>query len=178
MNSRTVVKTMVLICLFIASAPFTWAQAQSNARVHSPKKATIMSAILPGSGQAYNKKYWKIPIIYGGFAGLAYAISFNNKEYKIYKEAYKFRLDGDETTTDDYVGVYSNNDLTTLKDYYRRNRDLSIIGMGILYVLNIVDASVDAHLFDFNVNENLSMQIMPTSNPNLYAGIGVKFSIK
>jgi len=137
-----------------------------------------MSALLPGAGQAYNKKYWKIPIIYGGFAGLAYAIRFNNKEYNIYKDAFSARLDGDENTTDAYVGIYSENDLATLKDFYRRNRDLSIIGTGLLYLLNIVDASVDAHLFDFNVNENLSMNIMPTASPYMYAGIGVKFSIK
>lgn len=137
-----------------------------------------MSAILPGAGQVYNRKYWKIPVIYGGFAGLAYAIRFNQKEYNIFKEAFKIRLDGNENTTDEFVGIYSDNDLTTLKDFYRRNRDLSIMGTGILYILNIVDATVDAHLFNFNVNENLSINILPTTNDQMIAGIGVTLTIR
>lgn len=128
---------------------------------HSPTRASIMSAIVPGAGQAYNKKYWKIPVIYAGFAGLGYLVKTNNDDYKIYKDAYRLRLDGDESTTDNFVNIYSDQDLATLKNFYRRNRDLSIIGMGVLYILNIVDAAVDAHLFYFNVNDELSMQIMP-----------------
>jgi len=135
--------------------------------LHSPRKASIYSAILPGAGQAYNKKYWKIPVIYAGFGVLGYFVKTNNDEYKIYKEAYKFRLDGDETTTDQFVGIYADQDLVTLKNFYRRNRDLSIIGMSVLYILNIIDASVDAHLFHFNVSDDLSLQLEPSLQQGL-----------
>ena len=145
---------------------------------HSPRKATIFSAVLPGAGQAYNKKYWKIPIIYAGFGVLGYLIKTNHDEYNIYKTAYRYRLDGDESTVDDFVGIYADQDLVTLKDFYRRNRDLSIIGMGVLYVLNIIDASVDAHLFYFNVSDDLTMRIEPGFQSGPFAGpvVGLKFN--
>jgi Family of unknown function (DUF5683) len=152
--------------------------AQKTEKPHSPHKAAVMSALLPGSGQAYNKKYWKIPVLYGGFVGLGYAIRFNNREYSQYKDAFKLRLDGDESTVDPYVGIYSDNDLSTLKDFYRRNRDLSIIGCGLLYILNIVDASVDAHLFSFNVSSDLSLNITPSTLSGMNPGIGIVLSFK
>jgi hypothetical protein len=147
-------------------------------RMHSPRKATIMSAALPGLGQAYNKKYWKIPIIYAGFGVLGYFIKTNNEEYKVYKSAYKNRLDGDASTVDPYVGIYSDADLATLKNFYRRNRDLSIIGASILYILNMVDASVDAHLFYFDVSDNLSLNIQPEINPGPYTATGLSFKLR
>jgi hypothetical protein len=129
--------------------------------VHSPHKASVLSALLPGAGQYYNKKYWKIPIIYAGFAGLGYLTVSNHDSYATYRDAFKNRADGDESTTDPYVGIYSDNDLITLKDFYRRNRDLSLIGVGVLYILNIIDATVDAHLFRFDVSDNLSLEWTP-----------------
>ncbi len=128
---------------------------------HSPKKATILSAVLPGAGQVYNKKYWKVPVLYAGFATLGYFIKYNNDEYEVFKDAFVARVDGDESTVDDYVGIYSDQDLQRLKDFYRRNRDLSIVGISLLYVLNIVDASVDAHLFYFEVSDDISMRWQP-----------------
>lgn len=148
-------------CSFFVQAVSAQNKKDSLSILHSPTKASLLSAILPGTGQAYNKKYWKIPIIYAGFAGLGYLAVTNNSDYKIYKDAYRLRLDGNESTVDDYVGIYSDEDLVTLKDYYKRNRDLSYICMGILYALNIIDASVDAHLFYFNVNDDLTMQVQP-----------------
>ena len=71
---------------------------------HSPRKAALLSTILPGAGQVYNKKYWKVPVIYAGAAGLAYSFQFNQSRYVKYRDAYKFRIDGDATTTDDYIG--------------------------------------------------------------------------
>jgi hypothetical protein len=156
---------LLLLLLFLIDLPAATAQMHSTedslAQIHSPKKASIYSAILPGLGQAYNKKYWKIPVIYAGFAGLGYFVVTNNDQYKTYKEAYLHRVDGDSTTTDEFTDVYTDQDLITLKDFYRRNRDLAIIGMTVLYVLNILDASVDAHMFTFNVNDNLSMKLTP-----------------
>ncbi|MEO5572338.1 MAG: DUF5683 domain-containing protein [Bacteroidia bacterium] len=142
----------------------TVAKVDSVIVKHSPTKATLLSLILPGAGQFYNKKYWKIPVIYAGLAGMGYLVHYNNESYQQYKEAYNQRLDGDPGTIDPYVGIYSDDDLKTLKDYYRRNRDLSYIVGGVIYILNIIDADVDAHLFYFNVNDDLSMNLKPSIN--------------
>lgn len=119
---------------------------------------------LPGAGQFYNKSYWKIPVIYAGFAGMGYLVHFNNTRYQQYKKAYILRVDDDPATVDEFVDQYSQDDLQTLKSFYRRNRDLSYIVAGLIYVLNIIDASVDAHLFYFNVNDDLSMNLQPSFN--------------
>ncbi|HSH20507.1 MAG TPA: DUF5683 domain-containing protein [Draconibacterium sp.] len=143
--------------------------------IHSPKKATIYSAILPGLGQAYNKKYWKIPLIYAGFGTIGYFIGWNNGFYSTYKLAYSDLTDGDPNTTSyldldaaKYYDLENPTDYDNFKtglskqsDYYRRNRDLLIIGMIGFYGLNIIDASVDAHLFDFDISEDLTMNWQP-----------------
>ena len=148
---------------------------------HSPKKAALFSTVLPGLGQAYNKKYWKIPVIYAGFASLGYFIVSNQTKYVQYRDAYKFRIDKDPLTVDDYEGKYTEENLNTLQRYYHRYRDLSVIGAGLLYIINIVDASVDAHLFTFNVDDDLSFIIRPTwintASVNHYTS-GVSLSIK
>ncbi len=167
-----------VIFLIVVLSQKSEAQMIGTNNAHSPHRAAIMSAILPGAGQAYNKKYWKIPVIYAGFAGLGYAISFNQMEYRTYRTAYDQRLDGETTTVDSYIDVYSDADLGTLKDFYRRNRDLSIIGTGVLYILNIIDASVDAHLHGFNVNDDLSIKIAPSFNNQLSPGIGMIITLK
>lgn len=135
---------------------------------HSPKTASIMSAILPGLGQVYNKKYWKPPIIYAGFAALIYATDFNSKNYSDYKEAYSLRMDEDPETIDKYdVQLdneeikYSDDSLLKLKDFYRRNRDLTLIFIGGAYLINILDAAVDAHFYSFNVSDDLSFKLRP-----------------
>lgn len=132
------------------------------AKYHSPKKAAAFSAILPGAGQVYNKKYWKLPIIYAGFAGLAYSFQVNNTKYVRYRDAYKSRIDEDPNTVDAYIDIYSDDQLVTLFEGYHRYRDLTLIGGTVLYVLNIVDAAVDAHLFTFNVSDDLTLSIHPT----------------
>jgi hypothetical protein len=128
---------------------------------HSPKKATIMSAALPGLGQVYNGKWWKVPIIYGGYAGLTYMAVTNHMDMTRYKEAYLLRVDDDPSTVDEFAGRYSDANLQQLKTSSQRNRDLSFILMGILYVLNVIDANVDGHLKDFDVSEDLSMRVRP-----------------
>jgi len=143
--------------------------------IHSPKKAAVYSAILPGLGQAYNKKYWKIPIIYAGFGTLGYFISWNNKNYKVLKLAYSDLTDSNPDT-DSYLDLDAakyydldnesernqfENGLNKQKNYYRRNRDLLIISTVGFYALNIIDASVDAHLFDFDISEDLSFNWQP-----------------
>jgi len=164
----------LISCLFLCS-PRANAQREKADTVvlksssHSPKKAAIMSALLPGLGQAYNKKYWKMPIIYAGFGGLGYVFVFNQKRFVMYRDAFKYRVDADAGTVDEYVGVYTDNDLVTLKNYYHRYRDVAVIGGLVLYMLNIVDAAVDAHLFTFDVSDNLSMNIAPYIDVNSFA---------
>ncbi len=138
-----------------------------------PKKAIIMSAIFPGLGQIYNRKYWKLPILYGGFVGLSYAISWNNRYYQDYFHAYKDIMDDDPETNSWHDFLRYGQDPETVdtawlkdvlrrgKNYYRRYRDLSIIGTVALYAIGIMDAYVDAQLFDFEITPDLSMRVEP-----------------
>lgn len=121
----------------------------------------MYSAILPGSGQIYNEKYWKAPLIYAAMGTTLYLANWNQKEYLHYRNAYEYRTDGDATTIDDYDGIYTENNLITIKNYHQKNRDLAYIITAGIYLLNIVDASVDAHLFNFNVNDDLSFKLEP-----------------
>ncbi len=130
---------------------------------HSPKKASIYSAVLPGLGQAYNHKYWKIPIIYAGFGAFAYFINQNYSEYQKFKEAYLWKVSGDTIPIDnEYIYKYETADqLKNGKNYYLRNFELTCILTGAWYILNILDATVDAHLMDYDINEDLSVHIQP-----------------
>ena len=142
-------------------------------------KAVLYSAIFPGLGQIYNRKYWKLPLVYGSFIGCIYAITWNGEQYNGYRKAYLDFIDNDLNTNswDDYrYGNYLRQDydswtdamktsfrdaLKSAKDYYRRYRDMSyIITIGV-YAIWIVDAYVDAQLFDFDITPDLSMHIAP-----------------
>lgn len=136
-------------------------QLVDSPKVHSVRKATLLSTYLPGAGQVYNRKAWKVPIIYAAFAGMGYLIKFNHDNFKKFDNALLTRYDNDPNTVDDYATIYSEDNLRSLSDFYRRNRDLSVIGITLIYVLNIVDAHVDAHLFNFNVDDDLSIQVNP-----------------
>jgi len=143
------------------------------------KKATIFAAIFPGLGQIYNRKYWKLPIVYGGFLGCAYAITWNGNQYNGYRKAYLDFIDGNPETNswedyrygsylrtdpDDWTADMKSSFATTLKsarDYFRRYRDMSyFITVGV-YLITIVDAYVDAQLFDFDISPDLSMHVEP-----------------
>lgn len=124
-------------------------------------KSTILSTACPGLGQIYNKKYWKTPVIILGIGTCIYAHQYYNNKFKTYKEAYIIRTDENEDTIDEFDGIYSTSNLITLQDYYRNNKDLSIIIGSIIYVLNIVDAYVDAHLLTYNIDDDLSLSIKP-----------------
>ncbi|PJC61661.1 MAG: hypothetical protein CO022_08660 [Flavobacteriales bacterium CG_4_9_14_0_2_um_filter_32_27] len=144
---------------------------------HSPGKAALMSAIVPGLGQAYNKKYWKIPVVYGAIGVSVYFAKENDKFYSKYRNALKIRLDDDPNTIDDYQGIMSVQNLESNVNYYQRNRDLSVILAGVFYALNIIDATVDAHLFSFPKNDNLSFDVRPsfqvTQNNQVVNGISL-----
>ncbi|MBO5611300.1 MAG: hypothetical protein J5918_01740 [Prevotella sp.] len=140
----------------------------------SPKKALIMSAILPGSGQIYNQKYWKLPIVYGAFVGCAYAIRWNSMMYDDYSRAYRDITDDDPTTDSYNQFLHLGNEVTEenadryanmfkrRKDYYRRYRDLSYIVLVGVYALQIVDAYIDASLSEFDISDDLTLNITPT----------------
>lgn len=153
---------LFIFCFFLIS----FANAQDLTEpIQSPRKAAILSSTLPGLGQIYNKKYWKIPIIYAGLLTSAYYINDNNVQYKLYKDAYLKRLDNNPDN-DDFVGEYSSGDLLILKDFYKRNREVSILCFVGTYIINVLDASVDAHLFDYDISEDISLQMTPTSTAN------------
>ncbi len=169
---------LIIISLF-TNPSIVKAQAKKNVikklsdsiltKKHSPKKATIYSMVLPGLGQAYNKKYWKIPIIYAGFGTLIYFINQNSNEYNKFKEAYKYVYDKDTVpTNNNYVTRYNLDELKTGKNYYRRNLEISYILTGALYILNIIDASVDANLFDYDISNDLSLKLEPFINNRYY----------
>lgn len=164
----SLIKRLFFICfLFVFLASMVAAQTPDSVKVkqHSPKKATIMSACLPGLGQIYNKKYWKVPIVYAGIGTVGYFAITNNQLYQKYKTAFIYRTDNDSTTIDDYPN-YSKQNLIEIKNYYRRNLELTVVAGIAVYALNIIDAAVDAHLYDFEVNDNLSMNIRPFIIPN------------
>nr|WP_238987253.1 DUF5683 domain-containing protein [Confluentibacter flavum] len=131
----------------------------------APARAAFYSAILPGLGQAYNKKYWKIPIVLGAIGTGVYFYTTNNKEYNRYRDAYKSRLAGfknDEFYFDAQGNPLASPRVTTEglergQEFYRRNKDLSILITVGLYALNIIDANVDAHLMQYNIDENLTL---------------------
>lgn len=134
-------------------------QDLNNKKVHSPHKASVLSAIFPGAGQVYNKKYWKVPVIYASLATSVYFIIDNQQNYNSFKNAFQIRANGEQ---DEYVDTYNNSQLITIMDYYERNRDISYIITAAIYLLNIVDASVDAHLLDFDISDKLSIRYSPT----------------
>ncbi|MCX6312518.1 MAG: DUF5683 domain-containing protein [Bacteroidetes bacterium] len=155
----------------------TKADTLPRKKMSASKKATIMSACLPGLGQIYNKKWWKTPIIYAGFGGLVYGFSFNNKYYTEYRNSLRYRYDNNAATIDS-LSRYTDNDLVTLKNYYQKHRDLCVIGMAALYTLQVLDAAVDAHLATFDVSDNLSMQISPSiyqEKSGVVGMIGLRF---
>ena len=128
--------------------------------VHSPKKAALLSALLPGTGQAYNRKYWKMPIVYVAGAAGAYFIIDNARSYKSFRQAYIYRMDEDPATIDDYPQL-SAQQLQVYRESYRRNMELSVIVSAAVYLLQILDATVDAHLFDFDVTNDLALKWRP-----------------
>ena len=148
------------------------------------RKASIMSAILPGLGQVYNKKYWKIPIIYAGLGGFGYMFLTNNKQYNLYR-ANVIAYNDDDPSTVPSLPEYSSEQSQVLKLYYRKNRDFAVIGFSLIYLINIIDANVDAHLRTFDVSDDLSIHLDPwqstyktNSGYRAATGLSVKLNFK
>ncbi len=126
-----------------------------------PSTASLYSAALPGLGQGYNKKYWKIPIIYGSGVVIGYFINYNHQLYKQYRDGLIALIDQDDRTVP-FTPKLDRNDYQRAVDYWRRNRDLLMIGTLLLYVMSIVDAHVDAHLELFTVEDDISLYLEPS----------------
>lgn len=147
----------------------------------SPSKAAFYSAVLPGLGQIYNKKYWKAPIVWGAMGTSIYFYLDNNKEYNRYRTAFKLREAGlkDEFTKDNGDLLISRNGLISAQKTLKSNRDLSLLTTVVFYILQIVEASVNAHLLQFNTNNNLSFSPTVLSNPIRFdvpkVGLKLKF---
>lgn len=133
----------------------------AKSKKHSPLKAGLFSLAVPGLGQAYNKKYWKIPIVYAGFGGLSYAIYHTATNFHGFRRAYRAQVAIPPDYTASYRGVSDRNTLKSYRDYYKRYLDISIICFSLWHVLNIVDATVDAHLFEWNMRDDLSVSWQP-----------------
>ncbi len=149
-----------------------------------PRKAAIKSAILPGLGQIANRRWWKVPLIYGGFIGLGIVFEFNQRNYKVFLEEAQYRELNPGKTKDPRFAPYSNSGIISIKDSYRRNRDLTILaGLGF-YAINIIDAYVDAKFFRFDISDELSLKVDPVIQQGDYinasAGkpaVGIKLSL-
>ncbi len=145
--------------------------------VPNPTRATWLAVVFPGGGQIYNRKYWKLPIIYGGFAGCAYALTWNNKMYSDYSQAYLDIMDSNPNTrsyenllppNSTYDEEWLKNTLRNRKDRFRRYRDLSIFATIAVYIVSIIDAYVDAELSNFDISPDLSMKVEPAVIDNQY----------
>lgn len=146
-----------------------WATWRPN-----PKRAMWLALVLPGAGQIYNRKYWKLPIVYGGFVGCAYALRWNNQMYRDYSQAYLDLMDDDPNTQsynqflhlgaqiDDSNKARYQKLFKSRKDTYRRWRDLSVFCLIGVYALSVIDAYVDASLSEFDISKDLSLRVEPT----------------
>lgn len=146
----------------------------------SARKATIMSTVLPGLGQAYNKKYWKVPVFYAALGGITFWGISSQTKYKYYSNNLRYENDGDSTTIN--ISRYSTDQLISQKRYYRKYRDIAIMLDVVVYLINIIDANVDAHLKTFDVSDDLSLQIKPFTdfgyNNKLQTGVTFKLTFK
>lgn len=169
----------------------------------NPNKAVLYSAIIPGLGQFYNKKYWKLPIVYGGVIGLVYALSWNGRHYSDYTDAYRAIM-SENRFEDGYVDQWAHflnptnqqaaqsgtmsdanvqryqDQFRRRRDFFRRNRDLSIIGIVALYAICMVDAYVDAQLYDFDISPDLSFTVQPAVHTDVFSrkSFGIQCNIK
>lgn len=194
-----------LVFLVISEATYcqdttTVSRQKSRKYALSPVKSTMYAAALPGLGQIYNRKYWKVPVVYAGFGALAYAVSVNTSYYNTFITAYRDFTD-ELPATDSYVSLLKNLDpeqydpvlhpdtysATTASwvetqlqngvDYYRKYRDLSYIGIAAWYLVTIIDAHVDASLFDYDISDDLKATLSPVTMTATGISPGISFSI-
>ena len=164
---------------FLGDAIVNYPAAQQN----PVKTATTLSMICPGAGQVYNGSFWKVPLVVGGFASFSYVIDWNNRGYQRYDTAIRLETDDDPDSHSSEFWNPSSNSLSmtveqmrSYKKLYRRNRDLAIILTAAFYLLNVMDAHVDAHMKDFDVSGDLAWRLQPTVEP-LYAMGGYNYAV-
>jgi hypothetical protein len=136
---------------------------------HNPRTATLLS-IIPGGGQIYNRKWWKVPVVYACLAVSGYFIYDFSVKTSLYQKEYIHRMNGETDLLNPDLATYADENVLALKNYYRRNMEISIGAFAIIYVLNLIDASVDAHLFYFDISDDLSLNIKPSFNNNYRPG--------
>jgi hypothetical protein len=194
-NKNPWISQGILLLAFFISVP-SFSQNQSEIKItedrpkeeedkpdfstwpRNPKKATLLSAILPGAGQVYNNKAWKVPLIYAGFMTNIYFIGFNNKRYQTFRTALFAFDDGDKSL----FPSLNREALMRNIDYWRQNRDMTILLLAAIYALNLIDANVDAHLSGFDISDDISLKIEP--NVGTFAasgnslGLTLKFQFK
>ncbi len=178
---RAVRLILTLWVLLWQSTPF-FAQATDSLEVVKPPKIhrkkrkskaqkALLMAIIPGGGQIYNKKYWKLPIVYGGLGLSIYNIQKNKREYKRFDQARTYRLDHNPNTVDTEFPNLTLDAINRIRQGYDKNVQLSYIMTGLVYSLSIMDAFVDAHLSEFDVGDDLSLKLTPSSMEGV--GIGL-----
>ncbi|MGX8713400.1 MAG: DUF5683 domain-containing protein [bacterium] len=147
-------------------------------REHSGERALCWS-IIPGGGQIYNRQYWKVPIIYGAFAGMGYFIYYNYNRMTTFRDEYLYRVNHDNNTNLAEYAHYPTSNIYSLYNSYNRNFQLMVIITVGIYALNLIDAYVFGHLFDFRIDDDLSMNLIPAIQPmpdGLYPMLGLSFS--
>jgi hypothetical protein len=142
----------------------------------NPKKAGLYAALVPGLGQVYNRQYWKLPLVYGGLAVAGYLVVFNSNEYNTYRKAYIGRINN-PYPTDEYVGVYNTEQLKQIQDDYNRSLNMSVLFASVGYLVQVLDAITAAHLRNFDISRDISMQMRPVVTP-LGGGIGLVMNFK
>lgn len=173
----------LLIIVFISflgllRAQDTIQKTSDTTKVHQPKRALLFSAIIPGSGQIYNhiampkgkkKAFWKVPLIYAGLGTMGYFLIHNQRQQIALKDEYNSRIAGNASAAE--WAQYDNTGLLTLYNQHLDRRDLSIVGLTVVYLLQLVDANVEAHFVAFDVSDNLSLRVTPTISPTFSTGI-------
>lgn len=153
-------------------------------KTHSPKLASYLS-IVPGAGQVYNKKYWKVPIIYAGLGTAAYFIYYYNNTTQFFRNEYIYRINNEVSFHNPLLQTVKTDNILALRNTYRSRMEIAIAAIAIVYALNIIDATVDAHLYYFDISDDLSMSIKP--NIQMYQindmfsftpALGLKLKIK
>jgi hypothetical protein len=196
---RYAVVALLALAILLPQAACGQEAPVKDSVAHPPARAALYSALLPGLGQAYNRRYWKLPLIYGGFAAFGYFIQSNNFRYKLYRDAYNIRFAVTQLPSDDpeyeekkaalekdLYSAFQNVSVDRLQYYknnYRRDRDFFIILTILFYGINILDASVDAHFFSYDISDDLSLKLQPYSNVGYASSarfnehVGVSFSL-
>jgi hypothetical protein len=151
---------------------------KSNDDKYKPKKAAFYSTIIPGGGQVYNRQYWKAPLAFGGVATAGYFVFLNTNEYRKFRTEYRYRVDDDPNTVgDEDLGDVSDANIITARDGYQKRMEQSYIAVVLVYGLNVIEAYTSAHLMNFDVDEDLSLNMQPNVRMGDFSEMQVGLSL-